>query len=201
VALLARVLVEHYQSRWASKIRCTGDEAAPRRRRPSGCSSPTTDDLTCYRAGGAYLVWPVPTLMSSKEVADAFVESLKAIIDGDRIRVYPVRFDANLYDIEVTSVAWSMTLSLDGRGESFRLLPDDYLEIDGLSPPEALEFIAALLAGRALVRVSKGPSPEGPLTSTLTWARRDAFQRDGDGDPVLPVGSSCCWSRRQVGWR
>jgi hypothetical protein len=95
--------------------------------------------------------------MSSKEVAEAFVESLKAIIVEDKIRMYPVSFDANLYDIEITHDAWGITLSLDGRGESFRVLLDDYYEIDGLSPPEAIEFIAALVAGRALVRVSKVP--------------------------------------------
>jgi hypothetical protein len=94
--------------------------------------------------------------MSSREVAEAFVESLKAIIDEDKIRMYPVSFDANLYDIEITHDAWGITLSLDGRGESFRLLLDNYV-IDGLSPSEALGFIAALVAGRALVRVSKVP--------------------------------------------
>jgi hypothetical protein len=95
--------------------------------------------------------------MSSKEVAEAFVESLKAIIVEDKIRMYPVSFDANLYDIEIRHDAWGIMLSLDGRGESFRVLLDDYYEIDGLSPPEAIEFIAALVAGRALVRVSKVP--------------------------------------------
>jgi hypothetical protein len=43
-----------------------------------------------------FVPWRIP--MSSREVADAFVESLKAIIDEDRIRMYPVSFDANLYD-------------------------------------------------------------------------------------------------------
>ena len=92
--------------------------------------------------------------MSSREVAADFVERLKPIIDEDRIRMYPVSFDANLYDIEITHDAWGITLSLDRRGELIRLLLDDYV-IEELSPPEALEFIAALVAGRALVRVSK----------------------------------------------
>ena len=95
--------------------------------------------------------------MSSREAAVDFVERLKAIVDGDKIRMYPVSFDANLYDIEITHDAWGIILSLDGRGESFRVLLDYYDEIDGLSPPDALEFIAALVAGRALVRVSKVP--------------------------------------------
>ena len=60
--------------------------------------------------------------MSTREVAADFVERLKAIIDEDKIRMYPVSFDANLYDIEITHDAWGITLSLDGRGESFRLL-------------------------------------------------------------------------------
>ena len=94
--------------------------------------------------------------MSSRDVAAHFVERLKAIIDEGKIRMYPLSFDANLYDIEVTHDAWGMTLSLDRRGELIRLLLDDY-EIEDLSPPEALEFIAALVAGRALVRVSKVP--------------------------------------------
>jgi hypothetical protein len=94
--------------------------------------------------------------LGAREVAADFVELLKAIVDEDEIRLYSVRFDADLYDIEVTHDAWGITLSLDGRGESFRLLLDDYV-IDGLSPSEALGFIAALAAGRALVRVSKVP--------------------------------------------
>jgi hypothetical protein len=94
--------------------------------------------------------------MSSREVAADFVERLKAIIDEDRIRMYPLSFNANLYDIEITHDAWGITLSLDRRGELIRLLLDDYV-IEELSPPEALEFIAALDAGRALVRVSKLP--------------------------------------------
>jgi hypothetical protein len=94
--------------------------------------------------------------MSSREVAADFVERLKAIIDEDRIRIYPLSFDANLHDIEITHDAWGMTLSLDRRGEFIRLLLDDYV-VEELSPPEALEFIAALVAGRARVRVSKLP--------------------------------------------
>jgi hypothetical protein len=39
--------------------------------------------------------------------------------------------------------------------EFIRLLLDDYV-IEELSPPEALRFIAASVADRALVRVSKG---------------------------------------------
>ena len=92
--------------------------------------------------------------MSSREVAADFVERLKAIIDEDKIRIYPLSFDANLYDIEITHDAWGMTLSLDSRGEFIRLLLDDYV-IEELSPPEALEFIAALVAGQVRVRVSK----------------------------------------------
>ena len=94
--------------------------------------------------------------MSSREVTADFVERLKAIIDEDRIRMYPLSFDANLYDIEITHDAWGMFLSLDPRGEFIRLFLDDYV-IEELSPPEALGFIAALVAGRALVRVSKVP--------------------------------------------
>jgi len=95
--------------------------------------------------------------MSSREVAADFVERLKAIIDEGRIRMYPLSFDANLYDIEITHDAWGITLSFDRRGESTRVLLDPDYEIEGLSPPEALEFIAALAAGRAIVRVSKVP--------------------------------------------
>ena len=49
-----------------------------------------------------------------------------------------------------------MTLSLDKRGESFGLLLDDYV-IDRLSESEALAFVAALTAGRAVMRVSIVP--------------------------------------------
>ena len=95
--------------------------------------------------------------MSSREVAADFVERLKAIVDDDEIRLHLVKFFPDfpdLYDVEVTHDDWGMTLSLDQRGESLRLLLDDYV-IEELSPPEVLEFIAALVAGRALVRVSK----------------------------------------------
>jgi hypothetical protein len=117
--------------------------------------------------------------MSSREAAEAFVESLKALFDTDKIRMYPVSFDANLFDIDVRHNAWGITLSLDGRGESFRALLDDYSEIDGLSAPEALEFIAALIAGRAVVRVSKVP-PFGRLVNLevdLSSSRRLSAQR------------------------
>jgi hypothetical protein len=94
--------------------------------------------------------------MSSREVAADFVERLKAIIDEDKIRMYPVSFDTNIYDIEITHDDWWLVLSLDRRGEFIRLLLDDYV-IEELSPPAALEFIAALVAGRARVRVTKVP--------------------------------------------
>ena len=94
--------------------------------------------------------------MSSREVAADFAERLKAIVDEHEIRMHSVRFDADLYDIEVEHDDWGMTVCLDKRGESLRLLLDDYV-IEELSPSEALEFIAALVAGRALVRVSKLP--------------------------------------------
>jgi hypothetical protein len=42
---------------------------------------------------------PQPIPMSSREVAADFVERLKAIIDEDKIRMYPFSFDANLYVI------------------------------------------------------------------------------------------------------
>jgi len=93
--------------------------------------------------------------MSSREAAEAFVESLRALIDADKIRMYPLSFDANLYDIEVTHDAWKITVSLDPRGEFARLLLDDY--VIEVSASEALEFIAALAAGRAAVRISKAP--------------------------------------------
>ena len=93
--------------------------------------------------------------MSSRDVAEGFVESLKTIIDADKIRMHPVSFDADLYDVEVMHDAWEMTVSLDPRGEFSRLLLDDY--VIEISSSEAFEFIAALVAGRAIVRVSKVP--------------------------------------------
>lgn len=81
---------------------------------------------------------------------------MKAIVDADEIRLYSVSFDADLYDIEVTHDTWGITLSLDKRGETLRLLLDDYV-IEGLSPSETLEFIATLVADRAVVRVSRVP--------------------------------------------
>ena len=71
--------------------------------------------------------------------------------------MYPLSFDATLYDIEITHDAWGITLSLDRRGESVRVLLDPDYVIEELAPPEALEFIAALVADRASVRVSKVP--------------------------------------------
>jgi hypothetical protein len=89
-------------------------------------------------------------------VARDFVAQLKTIVPEDEIRLHPVRFDPDLYDINVEHDGWGITLSLDKRGESFGLLLDDYV-IDRLSESEALAFIAALTAGRAVVRVSTVP--------------------------------------------
>jgi hypothetical protein len=97
--------------------------------------------------------------MNSREAAVDFVERLKAIVDDDEIRLHLVKFFPefpDLYDVEVTHDDWGMTLSLDQQGETLRLLLDGYV-IEKFSPPEVLEFIAALVAGRALVRVTKVP--------------------------------------------
>jgi len=94
--------------------------------------------------------------MSSREVAEGFVERLKGVVGENNIRLHSVRSDAHMYDVEVAHGDWEMTVCLDPRGESARLLLDDYV-IDGLSPSEVLGFIVALVARRAHVRVSKAP--------------------------------------------
>ena len=95
--------------------------------------------------------------MNSREAALDFVQRLKAIVDWDEMRLHSVSFDADLYDIELTHGAWGMTVSLDKQGKHCRLLLDPDYRIEELTPSEALEFIAALVADRALVRVSKAP--------------------------------------------
>jgi len=53
--------------------------------------------------------------LGAREVAADFVELLKAIVDEDEIRLYSVRFDADLYDIEVTHDAWGIVSAPPGR--------------------------------------------------------------------------------------
>jgi hypothetical protein len=94
--------------------------------------------------------------MNSREAAIEFVGQLKTIVPEDEIRLHAVRFDADLYDIDVEHGEWAITVSLDKQGESFRVLLDAYV-IDGLSASDVLAFIAALKEGRAVVRVSTVP--------------------------------------------
>ena len=60
---------------------------------------------------------PPPIPMNSREVAEDFVQRLKAIVDWDEIRLHSVSFDADLYDIQLTHGAWGMIVSLDKLGK------------------------------------------------------------------------------------
>jgi hypothetical protein len=92
--------------------------------------------------------------VSSRKAVEDFVERLKAVAGGE-VELRAVRFASDLYDIEVTHEALGMTVCLGNGGETLRLLVDPDYVIEGLSPPETLEFVAALVAGRAIVRVSE----------------------------------------------
>ena len=94
--------------------------------------------------------------MTSRQVAEQFVARLQSVVDQHEISWRPVSFDPDLFDIEVTHGDWSLIVSLDKPGETARIHLDDYV-IEGITSTEAIEFVAALIAGRAHVRVSKTP--------------------------------------------
>lgn len=92
----------------------------------------------------------------AREAAAGFADKLRLIIPTEEIRLHGMKFDADLFDVEVEHNGWGITVSFDKRGKSLRLLLDDYV-IENLTEKDALSFIDALAAGRAKVRVSKVP--------------------------------------------
>lgn len=124
----------------------------------------------------------------AREAAAGFADKLRLIIPTEEIRLHGMKFDADLFDVEVEHNGWGITVSFDKRGKSLRLLLDDYV-IENLTEKDALSFIDALAAGRAKVRVSKVPVFGKTVRLELQRVRRSGSQHAGDGDQAWRIGS------------
>lgn len=91
--------------------------------------------------------------MNSSDAARNLVAQLRSMIGEINITLHRVRFAPDLYDVHVSYDDWTLILSLSREADSVRLILDDYV-VDNLVRSAAIDFIRALVDGKATVRIA-----------------------------------------------